>query len=126
MHFNQLEAKSAARHQHGGKFANKHGCTTKLTFQASSFYAALHFTKELAFGILAILGCIVVQCLILTFLLLSKAQIRFVFLQAQMLRRLYGRPSEKRPWAEKRKAAKKAATVKGNSHLHLAACVESH
>lgn len=126
MHFNQHEVTSAARHQYGGKFANKHGCETKLTSQASSFSAALSFTKELAFGVLAILGCIVVQCLILTFLLLSKAQIRFVFLQAQMLRRLYGRPSEKRSWADRRKAANKTTNVKGNSHLHLAACVESH
>ena len=119
MHFNQHGVTSAVRHQYGGKFANKHGCETKLTSQASSFYAALHFTKELAFGVLAILGCIVVQCLVLTFLLLSKAQIRFVFLQAQMLRQLYGRSSEKRPGADKRKAARKTTIVKGNSHKHI-------
>jgi hypothetical protein len=98
-------------------FANNHSCETKLTFQASSFSAALNFTKELAFGVLAILGCIVVQCLILAFILVSAAQIRFVFLQARMLRQLYGQPSEKRPSADGQKTKKEAGSVKGDFTL---------
>ena len=102
-------------------FANNHGCETKLTFQASSFSAALRFTRELAFGVLAILGCIVVKCLILAFILLAGAQVRFVFRQAQMLRQLYGRHelSEKHPSADGQKATKQAGSVKGTSHLHV-------
>ena len=67
-----------------------------------------------------------VQCLILAFILLSKAQIRFVFLQAQMLRQLYERPIdlEKRPSAAEENATRKATTTKGNSPLHIR--VDSH
>jgi hypothetical protein len=121
MYSNQRKAISATRQQHGGTFASKREYKTKLTFQASSFSAALHFTKQLAFGALAIVGCIVVQCLILAFIFLSKAQIRFVLLQAQLLRQMYGRPidSEKRPSAAEEKATKKATAVEGKSHLHI-------
>lgn len=121
MYFNQRKVTSAARHQHGGRLANTHGRETQLTFQASSFSVALHFTKQLACGVLAVLGCIVVQCLILAFILLSKAQIRFVLLQAQMLRQLYGLSidSEKRPSAADKKATKKATAPDGKSHLHI-------
>ena len=121
MYFNQRKVTSVAQHQHGGKFANTHGRETKLTSQASSFSVALHFTKQLACGVLAVLGCIVVQCLILAFILLSKAQIRFVLLQAQMLRQLYGLSidSEKRPSAAEKKATKKATAPEGKSHLHI-------
>lgn len=121
MHCNQRKVTSPTRHQHGGKFAKKHECKIKLTFQTSSFSAALHFTRELVFGILAILGCIMVQCLILAFILLSKAQVRFVLLQAQMLRQLYGRPSasEQRPSADGNRPTKKATNVKGDSQLHV-------
>ncbi|GAB7334500.1 hypothetical protein MBLNU13_g06490t1 [Cladosporium sp. NU13] len=84
---------------------------------ASSLSAALYFTRELAFGVLAILGCILVQCLILAFILLPKAQIRFVFLQAQMLRQLYERPSdsEQRPSADGNRSTKKATNAKVKS-----------
>jgi hypothetical protein len=126
MHIDRRNVTSAAIHQHGCKFPNKHGCETKLTLQALSFSAALHFTKQLAFGVLAILGCIAVQCLILSFIFLLEAQIRYVLLQAQMLRRLYGHPSdsEQRPSADEEKSPKKTANVKGNSHLHI--LVEYH
>jgi hypothetical protein len=104
----------------------KHDDLTRLTFQAFSVCAALHFTKQLAFGVLAILGCIVVQCLILSFIFLIEAHIRYVLLQAQMLRRLYGRPgdSEQRPSAGEKKATSNATSIKGNSHLQI--CVEHH
>ena len=120
MYFNQRKVTSVAQHQHGGKFANTHGRETKLTFQASSFSVALHFTKQLLFGVLAILGCIVVQCLILELILLSKAQIRFVLLQAQMLGQLYERPIdiEKRPSVAEKKATKKATAVERKSNMH--------
>ena len=126
MHFNQRKVTSSTRHQHGGKFANNHECKIKLTSQAFSFSAALHFTRELAFGVLAMLGCIVVQCLILAFIVLWKAQIQFVFLQAQMMRRLYGRPSgsEQRPSSDDNRPATKATNVKGNLQLHIR--IDSH
>ena len=102
------------------KQTNNHGCRASLTSQAFTFSEALHFTKQLAFGVLAILGCIVVQCLILAFIFLAKAQIRFVWIQAHLLRQLYGHFSdtEQRPSAEEKKSEKKATTVRGNSHLH--------
>lgn len=120
MHFDQRKLTSPTRHQHGGKSAKTHGREITLTFQASSFSAALHFTKQLAFGVLAILGCIVVQCLILELILLSKAQIRFVLLQAQMLGQLYERPIdiEKRPSVAEKKATKKGTAVERKSNMH--------
>jgi len=61
----------------------------------------------------------VVQCLILAFIFLAGAQVRFVFRQAQMLRQLYGQhePSERRPSAGGQKATKKAGSVKGDFTL---------
>lgn len=126
MPFHRRRATPAARHQHGCTFTNNHGCETKLTLQVYSLSRALRFTKELAFGVLAILGCIVVQCLILACIFLAKAQVRFVFRQAQMLRQLYEQhePSEGRPTAGGKKATKEATNVKGDFTLHIR--IESH
>lgn len=56
----------------------------------NSFRTALFLIKELIFGILAVGGCLITQCLIIAWLAVSKAQINFVLLQARMLRRIYG------------------------------------
>lgn len=54
-----------------------------------SFLTGLTLIKELIFGILAVGGCLITQCLIIAWLAVSKAQINFVLLQARMLRRIY-------------------------------------
>ena len=126
--FRRRKATSARRHQHqyGCKFANQPAHGIKLTIQATSFSAALRFTRELAFGVIAILGCIVIQCLILAWLSLASSQITLVLLQAKMLRRVYQLPSEKQPSVEKRpsidtnQATEKAKNIRGNSNLRHA------
>ncbi|KAM0714864.1 hypothetical protein Q7P37_009328 [Cladosporium fusiforme] len=57
----------------------------------TSFAIALRLAKELAFGVLAVGGCLLVQCLLLTWLVLHRVQISFLLLQARMLNHIYGR-----------------------------------
>jgi len=93
-------------------------CEIQLTSQTSSFSRAFHFAREIAFGVLAILGCIFVQCLILTWLLFTKVQIRLVLLQAKLLRRMYLRTSEKRPLTD----GKKVPNIIGDSDPYI--CID--
>jgi hypothetical protein len=74
---------------------------SQLTLQTFSFSLALQFTRELAFGVLAIAGCVVVQCLILFWILLAKLQLHFVLVQERMLREVYEQTNESLPSADK-------------------------
>lgn len=58
--------------------------------------------KQLAFGILTIAGCLLVQFLLVTWLALFTAQVELMHLQARMLERVYGNAIEKPQPARKK------------------------
>jgi hypothetical protein len=56
--------------------------------------------------VLAIAGCVVVQCLILFWILLAKVQIYFVLVQERMLRQVYEQTNESHPSADEQRTTK--------------------
>jgi hypothetical protein len=56
--------------------------------------------------VLAIAGCVVVQCLILFWILLAKVQIHFVLVQERMLRQVYEQTNESHPSSDEKRTTK--------------------
>ena len=73
--------------------------------KALSFSHALRLTRELVCGILAVLGCVAVQCLIVSWILVSIVQINFVLLQARLLCLVYHGTFDKLPSVKAKESA---------------------
>lgn len=67
------------------------------TTRTFSFSVGLEMVKELIFGVLAVSGCLMVQCLLIAWLALSRVQIQFLLLQARMITRVKTLPFERTP-----------------------------
>lgn len=86
------------------------------TSQTLAFSRAWRYTQELAFGVLAVIGCVIVQCLLVAWLLFCIVQTDFVLLQARLLCQVYGGTIEDVPSAKAKKAAaKETETVPSGS-----------
>jgi hypothetical protein len=88
----------------------------QLTVQTPILSRGILFTTHFAFGILALVGCLVIQCLLVTWFALLAAQVKSMNLQARMFEYVYGLSIENAQ--AERKKRKNVVRIESKLLLH--------